>query len=311
MPEQASVQADTNVSYEGETSTRVLKFAIALVFHAWDCVRVQLRRIAGYSTAPPVVVLMYHSVKRDERERFARQIDQLVRLAHPVYADFNGAATGDRRHVVVTFDDGYHSVLENAFPILSERGVPGTFFVPTRHIGNKPGWITDERHRDASERLLTAEELRYMRSHGALIGSHGVTHRPLTKISPGEIAAELSESRKTLSEMLGTDVTLFALPYGAGNADVYRAAVSAGYARVFLNVPVQHGDASHVVGRIEVSPTDWPLEFRLKIRGAYQWLPLAMSAKRKVVSLLKRRSARKTRRAVHTSVQRTPKSVIN
>jgi hypothetical protein len=74
---------------------------------------------------------------------------------------------------------------------------------------------------------------------------------------------------------------------------------------------VQPGDASHVVGRIEVSPTDWPLEFRLKIRGAYQWLPLAMSAKRKVVSLLKRRSARKTRRAVHTSVQRTPKSVIN
>ena len=30
----------------------------------------------------------------------------------------------------MTFDDGYHSVLENAFPILRERGIPSTVFVP-------------------------------------------------------------------------------------------------------------------------------------------------------------------------------------
>src|SRR5688572_5859641 len=113
--------AATSISYEGETSTRVLKFVLALVFYAYDTARSLVRRLAGTEIAPPLVVLMYHSVKRDECERFARQIDQLIRLAHPVYADFQGQKSDHRRQVAVTFDDGYRSVLENALPILRER----------------------------------------------------------------------------------------------------------------------------------------------------------------------------------------------
>jgi peptidoglycan/xylan/chitin deacetylase (PgdA/CDA1 family) len=313
MPEPVtrSTGDDAAVSYEGETSTRVLKFAIALLFDGFETMRALVRRVAGYPTNPPFVVLMYHSVKHDERERFARQIDQLRRLAHPVYADFAGAATDGRRYVAVTFDDGYHSVLENAFPILNERGVPSTYFVPTQHVGKHPGWITDARHRDATERLLTDEELRQMRNAGALIGSHGVTHRPLTLISQNDVTAELAQSRKTLSAMVGQDVDLFALPYGAGNADVYRMATAAGYTRVFLNVPVHRGSAGeHVVGRVEVSPTDWPLEFRLKIRGAYQWLPWAMSAKRTVLTSLRRLAKRTRRTGTPIAVQRAHKSLV-
>ena len=303
--------AGTSISYEGETSTRVLKFALALVFHAYDSVRSLLRRVAGSPITPPLVVLMYHSVKRDERERFKRQIDQLVRLAHPVYADFQARNDDRRRYVAVTFDDGYHSVLENAFPILIERGIPATLFVPTQHLGKAPGWITDDRHRDASERLLTADELRQMQKAGAMIGSHGVTHRPLTQVSTPEAIAELRESRRQLTSIIGQDVNLFALPYGAGSDEVVRLAASAGYRRLFLNVPVHRVTSEdHMVGRIEVSPTDWPLEYGLKIRGAYQWLPWAMAAKRRVLTWL-RHLVKWRRTGAPLAVRRAPKSAVN
>jgi hypothetical protein len=41
-----------------------------------------------------------------------------------------------------------------------------------------------------------------------------------------------------------------------------------------------------VAGRVAVSPGDWKLEFRLKLRGAYAWLPVAIKVKAQVRRLL-------------------------
>jgi hypothetical protein len=43
-----------------------------------------------------------------------------------------------------------------------------------------------------------------------------------------------------------------------------------------------------VLGRISVEPTDWALEFRLKLLGAYRWLPQAIALKRKLKAYWKR-----------------------
>ena len=278
------------VALSGETLTRVLKLCIALFAVVSQATRFALRRHSGYPAASNFVVLMYHSVKRHERERFARQMDHLVRVARPVYADFAGAQTADgSSYVAVTFDDAYQSVLENAVPILQERSIPATFFVPTKYLGSRPGWITNERHRNAGERLLTMDELRYVQKSGGLIGSHGVSHRSLTELSRAEAFAELTESRQVLQGILGQKVGVFALPYGSSNPDVLRMAAHAGYERIFLSVPLRSSGniEEQVVGRIDVSPTDWPLEYRLKVRGAYRWLPLAIAAKGRIVAVLR------------------------
>jgi peptidoglycan/xylan/chitin deacetylase (PgdA/CDA1 family) len=227
---------------------------------------------------------MYHSVKRHERELFARQMDEFVAAGTAVYADFDGTGdTNSRRRFAVTFDDAYHSVLENALPILQERGIPPTIFVPTQYVGKRPGWIVDPRHRDAQERLLTAGELRQVWEMGGLIGSHGATHRPLARLSVAEALAELTESRRVLSDLIGKPVDLFALPYGSADTEVLCLATRAGYSRVFLNVPHRtDGLSLPVVGRVDVTPTDWPLEYRLKMRGAYRWLPMAIAVKRRL-----------------------------
>lgn len=254
-------------------------------------VRLLALRCIGYEPSQPFVVLMYHSVKREERERFARQVDQLIHVGPVVYADSDAAAREGTRRIAVTFDDALHSVFENAFPILRDRSIPATVFVPTQHIGSTPGWITDARHRDADECVLTIDELREMRHGGILIGSHSVRHLRMMELSQAEALEEFTESRTALAQILGENVQTFALPYGSRNAEVLRLAASAGYTRLFLNVPATRRDRDspvRIVGRIRVDPTDWALEYYLKVRGAYQWLPYAMSAKRQFFKLLQR-----------------------
>jgi hypothetical protein len=47
-------------------------------------------------------------------------------------------------------------------------------------------------------------------------------------------------------------------------------------------------DDLQLLGRISVAPRDWPLEFRMKSEGAYEWLALAVPVKRAVLGLVGR-----------------------
>jgi peptidoglycan/xylan/chitin deacetylase (PgdA/CDA1 family) len=255
----------------GRTVTRVVNVVIATFYFAQHAVR-------GRKGQP--VVLMYHSVKRHERERFARQMDELLAAGTAISACEVARTNGRRRRIAVTFDDGYHSVFENALDILHERRIPATIFVPTDYLGRSPGWISNPAHRDAHERVLNPDELRLLEAFGCQVGSHGVSHRPLSALTSSQALGELSGSRRALEAILGKQVKLFALPYGDGGSAVLQLAGSAGYELVFLSVPGgAKGPRCELIGRVDVSPMDWNLEYRLKIRGAYQWLPWAIAAK--------------------------------
>jgi hypothetical protein len=63
----------------------------------------------------------------------------------------------------------------------------------------------------------------------------------------------------------------------------------AGYQRVFSIEPTVTvtKSAEYVTGRVVADSTDWTLEFRLKVLGAYRWLPAAYRIKRKLRVMLK------------------------
>jgi hypothetical protein len=69
-----------------EIVSRVMKLWIAMLFVIFKSIQTAFFRLAGLPIPPNFVVLMYRSVKRAERERFARQMDQLLKLATPVHA---------------------------------------------------------------------------------------------------------------------------------------------------------------------------------------------------------------------------------
>lgn len=131
-------------------------------------------------------------------------------------------------HFSVSFDDAHRSVLDLAAPVLADLAIPATLFVPAAWIGSGGEW-------------LDWHDLEELRRLGWTIGSHSLTHPRMSWSLNGERAAsyaarlrdECVRSREVLSERLGTDVTLFAYPYGE-DPEAARAAVKeAGYGAAF------------------------------------------------------------------------------
>jgi peptidoglycan/xylan/chitin deacetylase (PgdA/CDA1 family) len=123
----------------------------------------------------------------------------------------------------ITFDDGYLDNYQNAFPTLQRLDYTATVFIPTDHLGKTIGYGIN-----APEPRLSWNEIGIM-SHEWDFASQGLTHTPLTILSPDEIRRELTESREVIQKMLGKDIGLFCYSYGAYNDVAIRSLKEAGY----------------------------------------------------------------------------------
>ena len=236
-----------------------------------------------------LVVLTYHTVRNDDAAHFERQMRWLKRETRPVFADATMVEAGGAS-VAVTFDDAFQSVVDCALPILDRHAIPATIFVPTGYMGSSASWISSPSARDYVGPVASADQLRALDPSRVRLGSHTVTHPRLGGLTEASLDEELSDSKAVLEAMTGTRITMLALPYGSYSLNVVAAAVRAGYNRVFANVPVgpRRDGVDVIFGRVDVSPRDWPIEFHLKVYGAYGWMGLAVPAKREVLKVLGR-----------------------
>ena len=115
--------------------------------------------------------------------------------------------------VVLTFDDGYANVLEHAAPLLNDLGFRATLFVITGRCGQSNDW-PDQLSGTPRLPLLSWSALAEMAGIGFEIGAHGVTHRPLIRISRAEATREIEESKSAIEDQFGRPVQTFAYPYG-------------------------------------------------------------------------------------------------
>jgi peptidoglycan/xylan/chitin deacetylase (PgdA/CDA1 family) len=253
---------------------RLIKLFISLLVRLWDVALTAVLRLFGHQPGPACVALYYHAITAAQRARFARQMDLLVRLAKPISADLPALPTSGVRYCAVTFDDGFVSVLENALPELERRNIPATLFVPAGCLGGPPAWVkatSPARH----ERVLSAEQLAALKDHRLVtIGSHSVSHSNLLHLDLTQARLELEQSKVRLEAILRRKVCLFSFPHGECDARIIALAHAAGYERVFTINPCNAFSSTDnfVQGRVMVDPTDWPLEFRLKVQCAYRWL---------------------------------------
>lgn len=96
---------------------------------------------------PAAVILMYHRVRTEpfdpwemcvSEAHFASQMDVLADqyrvLPLSRIEDALAGTAGGRRYVFITFDDGYLDNYQAAVPLLKERRLPATFFVPSSNL---------------------------------------------------------------------------------------------------------------------------------------------------------------------------------
>ncbi|WP_022948499.1 polysaccharide deacetylase family protein [Methylohalobius crimeensis] len=227
------------------------------------------------------LILMYHQVDTPStaRERrfcvapgeFRRQMDWLKQAGYrPVGMEaivspmIEGGRIPDKA-VHITFDDGFVGVLEHAWPILQERGIPATLFPVSGYTGRTNEWMRHSRF--PRRALLSAAQLRLLAEEGMAIGSHTRTHARLTEIQPEQAETEISRSKNELEELLQTRVSHFAYPYGRFNRSVRDMVERAGYrsACSTLSGFNRSSEDPFQIRRIDVFGTDRLWEFRQKI----------------------------------------------
>jgi peptidoglycan/xylan/chitin deacetylase (PgdA/CDA1 family) len=149
------------------------------------------------------------------------------------------------RCAVITFDDGWKSQYEVAWPIMKKFGYPFTMFIYTEGVrGGSLG----------GGEAITWEQLADMRDNGVDIQAHSATHQDLreghsimlaalggkrtrTKLTGPEyqkwVQNEVVGSKELLEQRLGIKVNCFAVPYGNYNEHVKELARNAGYEAMF------------------------------------------------------------------------------
>ena len=129
--------------------------------------------------------------------------------------------------VMITFDDGYASVYEHAFPVLSRFGFNAVVFVPASYIGKTNDW--DVQFGTKKFRHLSKEQIAALSAAGHEIAAHGMKHLPFTLLNSKLLKLELEESRDVLEGITGKPVRALCYPFGRFNSRVIDAVKQAGY----------------------------------------------------------------------------------
>lgn len=233
-------------------------------------------------------VLMYHHVEPTPLrpaprhadsyvtpDRFARHLALLARwgfrtVTLATAADaWQGGRRLPRKTVVLTFDDACRCFAEHALPLLATHGATATVFAVSGLLGGTNAW--DAAGGERREALMDAPGLAAVAEAGCEVGSHGRSHRDLSRVEGGELEQEIVGSKRDLEAALGVPVRTLAWPYGRTASAAREAARRAGYtAAVAID-----GHAGAVAGdpwalpRQPVRPGESAFELWLKARGLY------------------------------------------
>jgi len=182
---------------------------------------------------------------------FAAQMAMVSREFDPVaLPDVLDALDDPRRlpgrAVLVTFDDGYRSVLDHALPILERHGIPAAVFVTTQAVfESRHFWFDVLARREGEAAVDRAKALPYpewqaLRDPISTAAAPDETHRPMTRDELAELAAsplieigghterhpvlamapleeqrrEICGCRATLQQALAKSIASFAYPFG-------------------------------------------------------------------------------------------------
>jgi peptidoglycan/xylan/chitin deacetylase (PgdA/CDA1 family) len=228
----------------------------------------QPKKVAVDQTAQ-VIVFGYHrfvnQVRRPDTEitpqAFEQQMQELKNRGITVISmqDFLAWKRGEKnippRCAVITFDDGWKSQYEVAWPIMKKFGYPFTMFIYTE--GVRGG------HFGGGE-AITWEQLAEMRDAGIDIQAHSATHQDLRKpydkvakkkLTPPEyeqwLHNEVVGCKELLEQRLGIRVNCFAVPYGFYNQHIKDVATQARYEAVFTvyGQPLTYRSSMDSLGR--------------------------------------------------------------
>ena len=216
----------------------------------------------------PVPILMYHPIQEPvegnpypdlflTKEDFADQVRwleetgyQAVTLEEVLNSWFENG-TLPPKPVVLSFDDGYQSQYENAFPLMQRLGWPGVLNLK------------------ALESDIYDSQVEEMVAAGWEVASHSATHPDLPSLSDSQLEDEMVRSRRILEKQFGTRVPDFCYPAGSYDDRVIAAVRGAGYRSATSTEPgLARPSDRWSLDRIRIELGDGAAELESKLASA-------------------------------------------
>ncbi|WP_240464873.1 polysaccharide deacetylase family protein [Paraferrimonas sp. SM1919] len=212
--------------------------------------------LAFTSPSFATVILMYHHVAEDTPKstsvtpaQFAEQMQYIkdqkfdvIPLSKFVQSHKQGIELADNT-MVITFDDGYQDIADNAAPILEQHGFPYTLFVSIAPIESK------------RKSMMDWQTLNQLAKQGAEIANHSYQHDHLVhqvNNDPDWLAKTLADIEKTetlIKQNTGQNHKILAYPYGEYNLELTEALAQRGYAALG-----QHSGAAGLSSDLQALP---------------------------------------------------------
>ena len=186
-----------------------------------------------------LLILMYHAIEAQtpgaawmqlyvDPAKFREQIRELLSSgARFISADEMIESNSRDRQVLITLDDGFQNVFQNALPVLRELNVPAIAYIVAGQIGGSNVW--DHPNGLLKRPLMTREEIIEWVDAGLEIGAHTMTHCHLATVPLAKARSEIFDSKKILEDLIGRPVRHFCYPYGNMNKAVRELVIEAGY----------------------------------------------------------------------------------
>jgi peptidoglycan/xylan/chitin deacetylase (PgdA/CDA1 family) len=176
-------------------------------------------------TPVEVPVLLYHDISDEYRDSYT--ISPSLFAAHMEWLHNNGFRAVPLRDivrppengmaVVITFDDGYASYMDYAFPLFREYGFHSTINV----IGSLAGTFL---HDGGNRPLMAWDEYRHLLKSGLVDigchthGLHSFAQKGVLGISGETLRQDLRTFREVLRRETGKSTDILAWPYGLYDA---------------------------------------------------------------------------------------------
>jgi peptidoglycan/xylan/chitin deacetylase (PgdA/CDA1 family) len=224
-------------------------------------------------------ILFYHRVTDEPDDlavtpkRFREQMDFLHDDGYRTFGVVEAFDLFSRdalppRSVVLTFDDGYRDVQENALPVLAELGFRATVFVVT---GAMEGTSSFRWYRRQPP-LMSGDDIAALDRMGTLsFEAHTVTHPRLTELSLDAARQEIVGSKQALERCVGRPVEAFCYPAGIFGRRERDLAADAGYRLAVSCDPGSNNGTTDAFAlrRNQIESRDRLIDFRAKVRGGH------------------------------------------